>query len=92
MMPRDTEAVKDARLARDTARRVWGFARPYRLTIAMFLTAIVAAALLALVPPLVVRRIIDDAIPDAQAGGGRSVIWWLRSVRIFSSPSTTKLM
>ena len=71
MMPRDTEAVKDATLARDTARRVWGFARPYRGTILVFLMAIVAAALLALVPPLVVRRIIDVAIPNAIDDGNR---------------------
>ncbi len=73
MMPRDTDAVKDATLARETARRVWGFARPYRSTIVAFLAAIIAAALLALVPPLVVRRIIDVAIPR----GDRTAIWWL---------------
>jgi ATP-binding cassette subfamily B protein len=73
MMPRDSEAVKGARVGRDTARRVWTFAHPYRTTIAVFLAAIVVAALLALVPPLVVRRIIDVAIPD----GDRTAIWWL---------------
>ena len=82
MMPRDAEAVKDASLARDTARRVWGFARPYRGTIALFLLAIVAAALLALVPPLVVRRIIDVAIPNAIDDGNRSPIWWLAGLAV----------
>jgi ATP-binding cassette subfamily B protein len=82
MMPRDTEAVKDARLASGTARRVWGFARPYRGTITLFLAAIVAAALLALVPPLVVRRIIDVAIPSAQASGDRDPIWWLAGIAV----------
>lgn len=77
MMPRDTDAVKDATLARDTAKRVWGFARSYRATIGFFLAAIVAAALLALVPPLVVRRIIDVAIPNAIDDGNRAPIWWL---------------
>ena len=47
MMPRDTEAVKDAKLARDTAGRVWTFARPYRPTIIVFLLSILVAALLA---------------------------------------------
>ncbi len=82
MMPRDTEAVKDATLARDTARRVWGFARPYRGTILVFLMAIVAAALLALVPPLVVRRIIDVAIPNAIDDGNRAPIWWLAGIAV----------
>lgn len=48
-----------------TARRVWRFARPYRGTIAIFVTAIIVAAILALVPPLVVRAILDTAIPNA---------------------------
>ncbi len=82
MMPRDTDAVKDATLARDTARRVWGFARPYRGTIVLFLSAIVVAALLALVPPLVVRRILDVAIPNAQADGNRAPIWWLAGIAV----------
>jgi len=78
MMPRDTEAVKDATLARDTAKRVWGFAKPYRGTILVFLLAIVVAALLALVPPLVVRRIIDVAIP----ADDRTQIWWLAGLAV----------
>ncbi len=78
MMPRDTEALKDAKLARGTGRRVWEFARPYRTTIAVFLGSIVVAALLALVPPLVVREIIDDAIPTED----RSAIWWLAGLAV----------
>jgi ATP-binding cassette subfamily B protein len=78
MMPRDTDAVKDAHLARDTFRRVWGFARPYRATIAGFLVAIFAAALLGLVPPLVVKQILDVAIPD----GDRAAIWTLAGLAV----------
>ena len=85
MMPRDTDAVKDATLARDTARRVWGFAKPYRGTITLFLSAIVVAALLALVPPLVVRRILDVAIPNAQADGNRAPIWWLAAIAVVAA-------
>ncbi len=68
MMPGDREAVKDAELDRRTLRRVWQFARPYRRTIVLFLLAILAAALLALVPPFVVRAIIDTAIPAGDRG------------------------
>ena len=78
MMPRDTDAVKDATLARATARRVWAFARPYRGTIGIFLASIVVAALLALVPPLVVRHIIDVAIPQQD----RTAIWWLAALAV----------
>jgi ATP-binding cassette subfamily B protein len=82
MMPRDTDAVKGARLARDTARRVWTFARPYRGTITVFLVAILFAALLAIVPPLVVRRILDVAIPNAIDSGNRGPIWWLAAIAV----------
>jgi ATP-binding cassette, subfamily B, bacterial len=78
MMPRDTDAVKDVTLARDTARRVWGFAKPYRATIALFLISIIIAALLALVPPLVVREILDGAIPDRN----RSAVWILTAIAV----------
>jgi ATP-binding cassette subfamily B protein len=63
MLPGDADAVKDARLRGGSLRRAWQFARPYRATIIVFLSAIVLAALLALVPPLAFRSIIDTAIP-----------------------------
>ena len=78
MMPGDSAAVKGRRLERSLLRRVWTFARPYRLSIAGFLSAILLAAVLALVPPFVFRAIIDDAIPQAD----RSFIWWLASLAI----------
>ena len=78
MMPRDVEAVRDVTLAEGTSRRVWTFARPYRVTIAVFLAAILIAALLALVPPLVVRAILDDAIP----AGDRALIMWLAGLAV----------
>ena len=81
MMPRDTEAVKGAKLGRDTARRVWGFARPYRGTIALFLAFILLAALLALVPPLVVRQILDHAIPESDRGQ----IWLLAGIAVLAA-------
>ncbi len=81
MMPRDTDAVRDVTLAEGTSRRVWAFARPYRTTIAVFLAAILVAALLALVPPLVVRAILDDAIPN----GDRGLILWLAVLAVLSA-------
>lgn len=78
MMPGDAAAVKGRRLERSLLRRVWTFAGPYRLSIAGFLSAILLAAVLALVPPFVFRAIIDDAIPDAD----RSLIWILASLAV----------
>ena len=64
LMPGDADAVKGKRLQRVALARAWQFAQPYRGTIALFLSAILAAALLALVPPFAFRAILDDAIPD----------------------------
>jgi ATP-binding cassette subfamily B protein len=52
-------------LGKGSVRRVWGFVRPYRWSIAGFLSTIIVAALIALVPPLAFRSILDDAIPEA---------------------------
>ena len=65
MMPGDKDALDGIKLADGTYARVWQFARPYRRTITLFLLAILAAALLALVPPFVVREIIDSSIPNS---------------------------
>ena len=81
MMPRDTDVVRDVHLQDGTAKRVWAFARPYRSTIILFLVAILVAALLALVPPLVVREILDNAIPQRD----RRLIVWLATAAVVSA-------
>lgn len=81
MMPGDSDSVKDRHLAEGTAKRVWSFARPYRTTIIIFLVAILVAALLALVPPFVVRAIIDNAIPDSDRGA----IYVLATIAVFAA-------
>jgi ATP-binding cassette subfamily B protein len=65
MMPRDTSAFEGSSVRPGTARRVGTFAKPYQTTIILFLAAILVAAVLVLVPPLVVRAILDTAIPNA---------------------------
>ncbi|HJR25090.1 MAG TPA: ABC transporter ATP-binding protein [Acidimicrobiales bacterium] len=64
----DPSAVDGATLDRTVVRRAWRFARPYRRFIAGFLFVIVAAAVLSLVPPLLFREILDDAIPNGDTG------------------------
>jgi len=68
MMPRDTDAVKGAKVSRTELRRVWRFARPYRAAIIGFLIAILLSAFVALVPPFAFRRILDSAIPQGSHG------------------------
>jgi ATP-binding cassette subfamily B protein len=64
----DPHSIAGATLPKGTARRVWGVARPYRRPIAAFVTAIVASALVSLVPPLLARTLIDDVLPDGDRG------------------------
>ncbi len=73
LIPRNAAAVSGQSLERATLRRVGEFARPYATTIAIFLAAIIASAVVALVPPFVFRAIIDTAIP----AGNRNQVWWL---------------
>lgn len=68
MLPGDADAVKGARMKRDSIRRAWQFSAPYKWHIVGFLAAIVLSAVLALVPPLLFRAILDQAIPEANRG------------------------
>jgi len=68
LWPRDGEAVKDAKIERDAALRVWRFARPYRWMVLGFLLATMGQAVLGLVPPILFGRIIDDVIPNENRG------------------------
>lgn len=68
MLPGDADAVKGVRMKRDSLRRAWRFSAPYKWHITGFLAAIVAAAVLALVPPLLFRAILDTAIPEGDRG------------------------
>ncbi len=64
----DPTAIAGARVQKGLVRRVWRFARAYRPMLAGFLATIVLAALLDLAPPLLIRAIIDDALPEKDRG------------------------
>ena len=81
MMPGDRDAVKGKRLERRAIGRAWSFARPYRRRIVLFLSSILVAALVELVPPFAFRRILDDAIP----AGDRSLITLLAGIVVASA-------
>jgi ATP-binding cassette subfamily B protein len=63
MLHQDPSKTEGAQLDRALVRRVGQWAKPYKRQLVGFLLAIVAAALLALVPPLMFRRIIDTTLP-----------------------------
>jgi ATP-binding cassette subfamily B protein len=64
----DPTAIAGARVQKGLVKRVWRFARSYRLMLAGFLATIVLAALINLVPPLLIRQIIDEALPEEDRG------------------------
>ncbi len=66
-------------LDRELLKRVWVFARPYRAKLACFLAAITVGAVIALAPPLIFGRIIDDGI----AKGDRGLVTTLGLLTIF---------
>jgi ATP-binding cassette subfamily B protein len=61
-------SVADQPLQRATVRRVWAFSRPYRRRLGGYLALVVAGSLLALIPPLLFKALIDRAIPGADRG------------------------
>jgi ATP-binding cassette subfamily B protein len=68
MLGSDPDAMKGAGLQRGLVKRVWRFARPYRGMLAGFLLIIVLEAIIGLAPPLLIRQIIDEAIPHQDDG------------------------
>jgi ATP-binding cassette subfamily B protein len=67
LLASDPEKVKGATLSKSLVRRVLGFARPYRWMLVGFLVIIVLEALVALVPVLLFKQIID-IIPSGDRG------------------------
>ena len=88
MMPGDKGSLDGVKLANGTFKRVWVFARPYRRTISIFLAAIFVAALLALVPPFVVREIIDRQSMDEFSQ--TRILPKVSTATRFSSPSNSE--
>jgi ATP-binding cassette subfamily B protein len=68
MLGSDPDAMKGAGLQRGLVKRVWRFARPYRGMLAGFLLIIVLEAIIGLAPPLLIKQIIDKAIPQQDDG------------------------
>ena len=59
---RTDRTVADQKLARDTVRRVFGFALPHKALIGVFLVLTVIDAAMVVVVPLLVKRLVDDGI------------------------------
>jgi ATP-binding cassette subfamily B protein len=67
-MRQNDPSMAKATLRQGTGRRVWAYARPYKVQIIGFVGVIVLGALLSLVPTLLFKSIIDTAIPQHDRG------------------------
>src|SRR5215218_4593899 len=76
---RDANAVKGKRLERDLLRRVLRLARPYRKQLIGFVVSVVLAAIVSAIPPLILRAVIDTAIPEKD----RSLVALLAGAAVF---------
>ena len=57
-----------SKIDKATLKRAWGFARPYRAQLTMLLCTVALSAVVAVLPPLVFKRLIDSAIPQKDLG------------------------
>jgi ATP-binding cassette, subfamily B, bacterial len=61
---RDAKAVKGKKVERDLLRRVLGLTRPYRGKLVGFVITVVLASIVGAIPPLILRSLLDTAIPE----------------------------
>ena len=69
----DAAAVKGKKLDKGLLRRAAGFARPFKKMIFWFLATMIAGSMLGIVPSLLFKKIIDDAIVH----GNRPMVTWI---------------
>ncbi|BCJ77639.1 ABC transporter [Catellatospora sp. IY07-71] len=72
------QSVENRKIGKLTARRILGFARPYRKEITIFLLTVVLAAVIGVVTPLLAGRVVNTIVPEngapLAADAGRTVI------------------
>jgi ATP-binding cassette subfamily B protein len=61
---RDPDSVRGKNLERETIRRVIGLCRPYRRQLIGFLITVILAAVAGAIPPLILRSLLDTAVPE----------------------------
>src|SRR5919106_1487383 len=65
---RDPDALRGKRIERALIRRVLRLARPYRKLLIGFLFAVIAGAVVTAVPPLLLKALLDTAVPEENRG------------------------
>ena len=65
---RDPEDLKGKKVERAVVRRVLKMARPYRRMLVGFLFAVIGAAIVTAAPPLLLKSLLDTAVPQQDRG------------------------
>src|SRR5215813_2056069 len=61
---RDPDSVRGKNLERETIKRVVRLCRPYRSQLIGFLITVILAAIAGAIPPLILRSLLDKAVPE----------------------------
>jgi ATP-binding cassette, subfamily B, bacterial len=78
------EAQDRPSISRAVLRRVAGYARPYAWQIALMLLTIFAITGLTLLPPLLIRALVDEALPNRDFGQLNLLALWMVCVPLLS--------
>ncbi|MDX6213319.1 MAG: ATP-binding cassette, subfamily bacterial [Frankiales bacterium] len=78
-------SVGKKRLAAGTVRRVWGFARPYRRALSVFLVTVVLDALVSVATPLLFRSLIDTALPQRRLSMVYGIAFAVAGLAVFDA-------
>jgi ATP-binding cassette subfamily B protein len=82
---RTDRSAADQKLARNTVRRVVGFARPHRRLITTFLALTVVDASMVVVVPLLVKRLVDDGILKGNSALVTAIALAIAGVAVFNA-------
>ena len=77
-------AVKDMRLKPGTVKRIWSFAKPFKLYLLIFLVMIIVDSLLTVASPLLLKNLIDKGVIPHN---GRIVTQMALICLLYTSPS-----
>jgi ATP-binding cassette subfamily B protein len=70
---RHDEAARQRRVDRAVMRRVLTYLRPYSAALVIFIVSVIAGAITTAIPPLLLKRVIDVAVPHHD----RTMVMWI---------------
>jgi ATP-binding cassette, subfamily B, bacterial len=83
--PMRPEGVVDRKIDKATLKRAWGFGRPYRRHLAVYLGVTIIGTILGVLPAFLFRSIIDTAIPKKDRGQVTLIIAALVGIAIVNA-------